>query len=105
MKPRQFNDCPVDRHPMPDLPPLTLPVQGQDIKFLQASDIMIGGAACDLPEGQAYFVTLNISCPEKSAIGLFIALHPEHARDVAGALNKSAADIEAEILKGAPNAI
>lgn len=112
MKPRIIDDSGLTtgHFNAPKLPPITLPVRGKDITFVQATNMSINGSSFrehalnGSPAGDPeWIISIYISNPAMSDVGLFLAVPPHAARDLADNLNAVADQVEAEILKGAAN--
>jgi hypothetical protein len=106
MKPRLTDASSIVREStrMPKMLPFVLPINGRDITFMQATHLRITSSEMSkddpAPAHSSHVVMANICAPDKSTLGLFIALSPHAARSMADALNCAADKVEAKILKG-----
>jgi hypothetical protein len=77
-----------DAPPRPQMRHVRMTRDGVEVLFLHASSL--GVAKSDV-EG---LVGIFISCPSEIDVGMFVALIPEKAREVAKSLTDAAAEIE-----------
>ena len=108
MKPIITSSGRVTKSRAPYLPPLTMPVGGKDITFVQVNNLMVSESelrphaeGCPNAGEPNHIVMIAMCMPQESNFGMFIGMSPHDARDLADVLNETADAAETKILKGA----
>lgn len=95
MSDKVFNMKPLIRDVSPQraLPPITLALDGEPVRFFQATELLANAAGGD----GGNFVLICIRLPGTSENGVYVALDPAQARAFADSLKLSAEMVERQL--------